>query len=125
MRRVMLMLAAMAVMVSLFAAAAYAATIYGTNEPEKLLESDLNDKIFGRQGGDKIFANLYGPDGYFRATDPDRDKAYGNRGPDYINATDGDDEDYVDGGRGHDECFGDEDDVFVDCEEVNGASVPL
>jgi hypothetical protein len=119
MRKLTLTLAAMAVMVSLFAAAAYAATIYGTNEPDKLLESNLQDEIFGRQGGDKIWANIFGP----RYGDPaDRDKAYGNRGPDYINTTDGDDRDYVDGGRGHDECWGDDEDVFVDCEEGNGAT---
>ena len=125
MRRVMMMLAAMAVMVSLFAGVAYAAEIWGTEEPERLLESDLDDNIFGRQGGDKIFANLYGPDGLIRETDADRDKAYGNRGPDNIYATDGDNEDTLDGGLGHDECFGDDEDVFVDCEEVNGVNNPL
>jgi len=124
MRRVTLMLAAMAVMVSLFAAVAYAAEIYGTNEPEKLLESNLKDKIYGRQGGDKIFASLYGPDGYFKKTDEDRDKAYGNRGPDFINLRDGDDLDTAIGGKGHDECYGDPGDV-LDCEEENGVPTPL
>ena len=125
MRRVTLMLAAMAVMVALFAAAAYAAEIWGTEANDTILESKQDDRIFGRQGGDKIFANLYGPDGLIRETDADRDKAYGNRGPDNIYATDGDNEDTLDGGLGHDECFGDDDDVFVNCEEVNGVNNPL
>src|SRR5215217_5967937 len=98
MRRVTLMLAAMAMMVSLFAAAAYAATIVGTDQPEKLFESDLNDKIAGRAGGDEIDASTYMGD---------TDKVNGNRGADHIFVDDTDDFDTVQGGRGFDVCVGD------------------
>ena len=47
MRRVTLTLAAMAVMVSLFAVAAYAADIVGTDLDDFLKESQRNDQING------------------------------------------------------------------------------
>jgi Ca2+-binding RTX toxin-like protein len=112
MRRVMLILAAMAVMVSLFAAAAYAAEIWGTSQNDDLYESNLDDKIYGRQGNDYIDATKY---------EGDRDKAYGNRDNDIISVKDGDDEDYVDGGQGNnDRCWVDSDDRYINCEMVNG-----
>ena len=55
MRRVMLVLAAMALMVSLFAAVAYAANITGTNEGRQY--SRATTTKFRPQGDDKIFAN--------------------------------------------------------------------
>jgi hypothetical protein len=115
MRRVTLMLAAMAVMVSLFAVAAYAAEINGTEEGEIILETDEDDQIFGRQGGDKIFANIY---------DHDKDAVDGNRHDDVIRVDDGDNEDTVIGGEGFDRCWGDEGDE-LDCERVNGAPNPF
>jgi hypothetical protein len=115
MRRVMLMLAAMAVMVSLFAAAAYAANIDGTNQRETLVESDLDDNIHGRQGGDFIAAYLW---------NGERDVAFGNRGADEIVVDDGDGQDTAIGGRGYDECWGDPNDE-LDCEEENGAPTPV
>jgi hypothetical protein len=112
MRRVTLMLAAMAVMVSLFAAAAYAADIWGTSQNDDLYETNADDKIYGRQGNDYINATKY---------EGDRDKAYGNRGNDIISVKDGDDLDYVDGGQGNnDRCWVDSDDAYINCEEVNG-----
>jgi hypothetical protein len=114
MRRVMLILAAMAMMVSLFAAAAYAAEIWGTSQDDDLYESNLDDKIYGRQGDDYISAIKY---------EGDRDKAYGNRGDDVISVKDGDNKDYVDGGQDYDECFvdpGPTGDRYINCEEVNG-----
>jgi opacity protein-like surface antigen len=113
MRRVMLMLAAMAVMVSLFAAAAYAAEIWGTSQNDKLFESNLDDKIYGRQGNDYIDAMKY---------KNDRDKVYGNRDDDIISVKDDDEEDYVDGGQGYDKCWADigELDRVINCEKVNG-----
>lgn len=122
MRRVMLMLAAMVVMVSLFAAAAYAATIYGTSASDVLLESQLRDKIFGREAGDEIFASLFGPNGEIADTAADRDKAFGNRGNDYIDLRDGDGRDTAIGGEGRDECWGDTgpNPDELDCEVENG-----
>ncbi len=115
MRRGMLILAAMALMVSLFAAVAYAANISGTNEGETILESDVDDQISGLQGGDKIFANIYGDD---------KDTVEGNRHDDKITVDDGDNKDVVIGGDGYDTCWGDDGDS-IDCEKVNGAPNPF
>jgi hypothetical protein len=125
MRRVMLMVAAMAVMVPLFAAVAYAATIYGTSNGDVLIESQLRDKIFGREAGDDIYASAFGPTGEIADTNPDRDKAFGNRGGDYIDLRDGDGRDTAIGGEGFDECWGDVGanvggDDELDCEVENG-----
>ena len=108
MRRVTLMLAAMAMMVSLFAAAAYAASIVGTDEAETLSESSVNDTIAGRGGDDTINAFEFMGD---------TDKVNGNRGADHIFVDDTDDFDTVQGGRGFDVCVGDAGDE-IDCEEV-------
>jgi hypothetical protein len=116
MRRVMMVLAAMAVMVTLFAAAAYAATIDGTSQGDILLDSQLNDTIFGRGSGDEIRADAFGqpPNTIFTCGDPpaacagpDTDVANGNGGGDFIVVTDGDTLDTANGGKGEDTCFGD------------------
>jgi Ca2+-binding RTX toxin-like protein len=115
MRRVMLMVAAMAIMVSLFAAAAYAADIWGTDANDTLLESKQDDKIFGRQGDDDIFATIYSGD---------KDVVEGNRHDDIIRVDDGDNQDTAIGGEGFDKCWGDGGDE-LDCEKVNGAPNPF
>jgi hypothetical protein len=112
MRRVTLMVAAMAVMVTLFAGVAYAATIEGTSESDLLLDSNLNDTIFGRGSGDDIRADAFGPQGFITVNGapccgPDTDVARGNAGPDFIVVTDGDNRDTAIGGDGNDTCFGD------------------
>ena len=116
MRRVMMLLVAMAVMVSLFAAVAYAATIEGTREGEILQESNLNDTIFGRGGSDVINARTFAND---------RDVAYGNAGHDQIHVVDGDGRDTANGGNGIDACYGDPNDE-LNCEEevVEGGPGP-
>ena len=59
MRRVMLILVAMAVMVSLFAVAAYAAEIQGTEDNEdSSIESKRERQISGRHGDDEIYAGF-------------------------------------------------------------------
>ena len=98
MRRVVLMLAAMALMVSLFAAVAYAANSVGTDQGQILLESDRNDTIIGRAGGDIIDASNF---------KNDADVARGNEGADTIYVDDGDNRDTAIGGKGFDRCFGD------------------
>jgi hypothetical protein len=115
MRRVTLMLAAMAVMVSLFAAVAYAAEIWGTEANDTLLESKQDDRIFGRQGDDEIYAHL------FRG---DNDHVEGNRDDDIIRVDDGDHQDTAIGGEGYDKCWGDGGEE-LDCEKVNGAPNPF
>jgi hypothetical protein len=117
MRRVMRVLAAMAVMVPLFATAAYAATIVGTSQGDILLDSQLDDTIFGRGSGDEIRADAFGTggEGFLLCGDPpetcdfgpDTDEANGNAGDDFINVDDGDNLDTARGGRGDDVCVGD------------------
>ena len=117
MRRVTLMLVALAVMVTLFAAVAYAATIDGTRKGEVLLESSENDTIFGRGGGDRIQATVFGPGGDIGETPEDRDVVYGNAGNDGIQVDDGDGRDTAIGGNGdNDVCIGDPGDQLV-CEQ--------
>jgi hypothetical protein len=115
MRRVTLMLAAMAVMVSLFAVAAYAAEIQGTDNGEILTETERNDMIAGHRGADEINAAFYGigatPGGL-----GDTDKVKGNKGDDFIDAEDGDTRDTVNGGSGVDECLADPGDDVKGCE---------
>jgi hypothetical protein len=106
MRRVTLILAAMAVMVSLFAAAAYAAQIQGTERGETLRESDRSDWITARDGADIVYANYDGDD---------TDRVRGNKGRDTIYVNDGDDLDHAIGGKGFDYCVGDAFDD-LDCE---------
>jgi hypothetical protein len=107
MRRVTMLLAALAVMVTLFAAVAYAATIEGTSQGDNLTESQLNDEIFGRGGNDTIDASIFSTD---------VDELRGNRGDDVINASDGDGSDFVNGGPGTDECSADDGDEVTNCE---------
>jgi RTX calcium-binding nonapeptide repeat (4 copies) len=106
MRRVTLMLAAMAVMVSLFAVAAYAANITGTTQAETLRESDLDDRITARAGNDTVLAD---------EDEDDTDRVRGNRGDDTIEVDDGDSLDHATGGKGFDICRGDIGDD-LDCE---------
>jgi hypothetical protein len=133
MRRVMLMLAAVAMMVSLFAVAAYAAEILGTENKDLLTESNRADTIKALAGDDHICA---GPNsnqcnaGYDKDQTPgtlgDRDRVHGNKGDDFIDLRDEDGKDIAWGGEGIDECWGDSDqfgdggDKFYGCEFQNG-----
>jgi hypothetical protein len=128
----MRVLAAMAVMVSLFAGVAYAATIDGTSQSDILLDSQLNDTIFGRGSGDEIRADAFGqpPDTIFTCDDPpvacagpDTDVANGNGGGDFIVVDDGDTLDTANGGNGIDTCIGDTlAELNCENESVGGAS---
>jgi hypothetical protein len=135
-RRVPMLLAAMAVMVALFAAAAYAAQIEGTDRNETINESNLNDKIAGKDGVDRLIANNFNRAQVAEAGNPrgDRDRLSGGRHADFLEARDGDARDVLDGGKGWDECWGDvdivdattdpdkNDDRFVNCEVENGVA---
>ena len=110
MRRVTMMLAAMALMVALFAAVAYAATIDGTNQAEIIRETNLSDTINARGGADEIDATEFSDD---------TDRANGNAGNDEIDVRDGDGRDTANGGNGDDDvCFIDPNDDDVNCEET-------
>jgi Ca2+-binding RTX toxin-like protein len=106
MRRVTLMLAAMAVMVSLFAVAAYASDIEGTKRSDELFESNRGDWIAGRSGADELKAKKF-PN--------DTDNVHGNLGADTIRVDDGDTLDTAIGGKGFDTCYGDPGDD-LDCD---------
>jgi len=118
MRRVTLILAAVAMIVALFAIAAYAADIQGTNSTEILNETNKNDQIHALVGDDTVNANVY------QSVD-DTDRVHGNKGDDTINLKDADSNDTAWGGRGDDTCFGDtavppaESDKFHSCEVIN------
>ena len=116
MRRVTMMLAAMAVMVPLFAVVAYAAQIDGTLLDDTIKETQRNDQIAGHRGNDEIQAGFYSlgqtPGGL-----GDTDKVKGNKGDDSINTQDGDGRDTINGGNGIDTCVADAGDEVKNCEK--------
>jgi hypothetical protein len=115
MRKVTLMLAAVAMMVSLFAVVAYAAEITGTSQDDNLNESQGNDEISGHAGSDDLDADVYNIN-QTPAGNGDTDVVKGNRDDDFIDASDGDGRDTVNGGRGVDECLADSGDDVTNCE---------
>jgi hypothetical protein len=106
-RRAPALLAAIAVIVAVFATAAYAAEITGTDKSDQLFESQRSDVIHGLGGADTIRAEKF----HF-----DTDKLYGDKGPDVLRANDGDNKDTLDGGDGTDQCKGDQFDTYISCE---------
>ena len=115
MRRLTLTLSAMAVMVSLFAVAAYAASIDGTNLDDFLKESQREDNIYGRLGVERINANVFSLN-ETPGNAGDTDVVHGNDGEDFINVKDGDGLDTADGGPDTDVCVADPGDDVIDCE---------
>ena len=95
MRKTGMMVAMVAVMVALFATAAYAATIEGNNRNNTLFETAGDDIIRGFGGDDVIDANNFSGD---------RDVLRGGFGNDTLLANDGDTLDSVFGGPGFDTC---------------------
>jgi Ca2+-binding RTX toxin-like protein len=113
--RINLMVAVMAVMVAVFATAAYAATIIGTDGPETLNETSANDLISGKRAADVIDARL---------DRNDQDELLGGKGTDTLYADDGDGRDTLRGGKHWDKCYGDPTDSFaLGCEEVHTESI--
>jgi hypothetical protein len=126
MRRVTLMLAAMAMMVLLFAVVAYAAHIEGSANSEDLVESNRGDTIKALAGDDSIDATFFAVD-ETPSEDGDRDRAHGNQGDDFIYVNDEDGKDYAFGGEGVDRCWvdlaqdvGNGGDRYTSCEFING-----
>jgi hypothetical protein len=115
MRRVTLMLAAVAMIVSLFAVVAYAAEIQGSDLDDTITETQRNDQIAGHRGDDNIDAAAFDiadtPGG-----DGDVDHVKGNRGEDFIDVADGDNDDTANGGRNDDVCVADAGDKVVNCD---------
>jgi Ca2+-binding RTX toxin-like protein len=110
MRKTGMMVALVAVMVALFATAAYAATIDGNDNPNALFETDDDDLIRGFGGGDVLDANNYGGD---------EDILRGGSGNDRLLANDGDTLDTVYGGPGYDICVVDaRSEIGGGCEKV-------
>ncbi len=95
MRKTGMMVAMVAVMVALFATAAYAATIEGNDRNNTLFETAGDDVIRSFGGDDVIDANNFGGD---------RDVLRGGTGNDRLLANDGDQLDSVFGGPGFDVC---------------------
>ena len=100
-----MMVAMVAVMVALFATAAYAATIEGNDRNNTLFETAGNDLIRGFGGDDVLDANNFGGD---------EDLLRGGPGNDRLLANDGDSMDLLFGGPGVDIC------VVDDLSEIGG-----
>jgi len=126
MRKIALLVGAVALLTMLFAGVAFARNFqctskpcYGTDNPDRIFErggDGVGDIIYGLRGGDTIYANRFGGDA---------DTLYGGRGSDWLYADDGDGRDTLNGGRGVDHCFGDGDfDTYSNCEFINGVAVP-
>lgn len=123
MRKLMLLAATVALLVVMFATAAYAVNKQcsnvrcdGTDKRDTLYERGGNgakDRIYGLDGNDLVDANTFAKD---------IDQLYGGRGKDSVSAADGDTSDVLKGGRGFDRCFGDDGDTFNSCEEINGTT---
>jgi hypothetical protein len=108
MRKGPMMVALVALLVAIFATAAYAATIEGDNSDDELFETPRSDSMYGFGGEDVLEA------WDFRG---DTDNLYGGRGNDDVIADDGDGRDLLDGGRGrNDYCEGDRGDSFRNCD---------
>ena len=92
-KRAPMLLAAIAVMVALFATAAYAAEIHGTEKEDFLNESQRGDTITALAGDDKVDAG--GTDNVLDTPrdNGDRDRVHGNKGNDYIDLRDEDGKD--------------------------------
>jgi hypothetical protein len=119
-RRIVLMVTVAAMMALMMAPAALAVDMQctfrpceGTGDRDTLYERGgrgVPDIIYGRDGNDRIRADIFGAD---------RDVLYGGRGDDRLNAQDGDGRDVLYGGRGFDICSVDENDSYRGCEEVS------
>jgi hypothetical protein len=84
----------------------------GTNDPDTIFESRIDDFISAMGGDDDIFANAPNDE-------RDRDEVRGQGGADFINVDDGDKRDFVNCGPGRDVVRADDgDDIAKNCERV-------
>jgi Ca2+-binding RTX toxin-like protein len=117
MRRTTILVAVVALMVALFASAAYAAAtaVYGTNGDDYMVNESsgfADERIYALDGDDTINALLAWN------TRSDTDKLFGGKGDDVLAADDGDGADLLNGGPGDDYCPGTQGDRFASCEEI-------
>src|SRR5918911_3687577 len=108
MRKVALLAATVAVLIVVAAGAVYAVnktcdskTCKGTDARDTLFErhgNRLSDNIYGLKRADRIDAGAY---------TKDKDKLYGGKGNDKLNAADNDGKDTLNGGPGKETCTGD------------------
>jgi hypothetical protein len=117
-KRTTIMVAMVAVTVTLFATAAYAATtaIHGTSGDDPFINESngfVDDRIYALAGDDYINAVVT-----WSTTDSDTDKLFGGKGDDGLAADDGDGADLLNGGPGYDRCWGTPGDRFANCEQI-------
>jgi hypothetical protein len=120
-KRTTTMVAVVALMVTLFATAAFAAStaVYGTNGDDRGINESPgweDDRIYALAGEDYINAVVTW------STNPvysDTDKLFGGAGDDILGADDGDGADLLNGGPGYDECYGTPGDRFAACELIS------
>jgi hypothetical protein len=103
MRKGTMMVALVALLVAIFATAAYADLIEGNRRANILNETSGDDQMYGYRGGDSLYADVFGND---------IDELFGGRGDDRLYADDGDNLDLLKGGGGTDRCYGDSGDTF-------------
>ncbi len=85
-----------------------------------------NDRLEGGPGNDSmngisdddVLVGGSGDDLLRDASPDDKDRLFGGRGNDTLDARDADSDDLIDGGPGEDDCSGDQEDTFVNCEQV-------
>jgi Ca2+-binding RTX toxin-like protein len=121
------------------AAAAYAATLVGTNGDNALIGTNGPDKMYGlngydvlegKNGADELYAGKGSDEAYGKGKDDylvggsGWDQLYGGRGSDIIEAADGRRDDVVCGSGKADKATIDDDDFLLNgCEFVNGRPV--
>jgi len=115
MRKGTIMVALVALLVAIFATAAYAALIEGGSGNNDLFETSGDDSMFGYRGNDVLDANNFGT-----SAAPDDDFAAGGGNNDRVLVNDGDSEDVAKGGAGSsDVCVvTDQSEVGRGCETV-------
>ena len=110
MRKVVMMMALIALLTLAVAGIAYADRIIGNDRANTLFETPRNDTIYGNGGGDVIDANNFSGE---------TDRGFGNRGNDRILVNDNDREDAAVGGGGYDICVVDaRTEIGTGCNEV-------
>jgi Ca2+-binding RTX toxin-like protein len=86
--------------------------LYGNGGPDTIYGGTGNDNLYGGGGNDK----LYDERGLLTGDPADTDYLYGGAGDDYLNAHDGDTQDWLYGEDGTDYCVGESYDHFNTCE---------
>jgi len=102
-KRIVMLLSVVALMVGVFATAAYAATIFcttdlctGTLNKDTIYDDPGSTEIRAKAGGDVLRGDNFWEDG--------EDLLFGQRGNDLVDAADFDTDDVVNGGGGTDVC---------------------